>query len=46
MEITALSRAPARAVSESAARASDIALQQSSGRATEKLITTDLWPMD
>ena len=44
MEITALSRAPARAVSESAARASDIALQQSSGRATEKLITTDLWP--
>ena len=44
MEITALSRAPARAVNESAARASDIALQQSSGRATEKLITTDLWP--
>ena len=44
MEITALSRAPSRAVNESAARASDIALQQSSGRATEKLITTDLWP--
>ena len=44
MEITALSRAPARAVNESAARASDIALQQSSGRATEQLITTDLWP--
>ena len=44
MEITALSRAPARAVNESAARASDIALQQPSGRATEKLITTDLWP--
>ena len=44
MEITALSRAPARVVNESAARASDIALQQSSGRATEKLITTDLWP--
>ena len=41
MEITALSRAPARAVNESAARASDIALQQSSGRAE---IIADLWP--
>ena len=36
---------PLRAsVNESAARARDIDLQQSSGRATEQLITTDLWP--